>query len=318
MTSPRDTGAHHPGPPDEGASRVRHVLVTGSDGFIGRELSRTLRREGRLVTELGVDIDIRDRELVSRIIAEARPDAVVHLAAVSGPMLLRDDPAEVTAVNAVGTVNVFEAARLANVKRVVYASSIGVIEISGARRTPPLSIYGATKQFGETVAGLYRDLHGLDSTSARIGSVYGIERATEHVLNDMIAAAACSRQIPYDTHAVEALIEVRDAARLLAGILSVRRLRDSYDLVTDVKTHRELAQIVAELTGCVARPNAQSRSTAISWSRHPDLHTVLDDTGLQAAVPIRAGIAHLLEGLRAAGARTPRDAGPVPGRCLPY
>lgn len=277
---------------------MHHVLVTGSDGFIGRELTQVLRRDGHAVTELGTGIDIRDRELVSRIIKEAQPDAIIHLAAVSGPMLLRDNPAEVTAVNAVGTVNVFEAARLACVKRVIYASSIAVIEVNAARQSPPLSIYGATKQFGETVAALYRDIHGLDSTSARIGSVYGTERRTEHVLNDMIAEANRSGTIHYDVQAAEALIEVRDAARLLAALLSVPRLQETYDLVTDVKTHRELALLVAELTGAAAMANQVCPTPVITWSEPPDLARVLADTGREARIPIRQGIADLVAGLR--------------------
>lgn len=278
---------------------MQHVLVTGSDGFIGHELTRILRQEGRDVTELGMDIDIRDGEQVRRIIGQAKPDAIVHLSAVSGPMLLRDNPAEVTAVNAIGTVNVFEAARLAGVTRVIYASSIAVIEINAARDTPALSIYGVTKQFGEAVAALYRDMHGLDSTSARIGSVYGVGRRTEHVLNDMIADARRSGIIPYDGRASEALIEVRDAARFLAALVSVPQLRSTYDLVSDVRTHRDLALVVAEYTNSTAVPKETFESEVIRWTQQPDLTAVLEDTGQASTVTIRRGIADLLGGLDA-------------------
>lgn len=113
-------------------------------------------------------------------------DAVVHLAAVSSV----DAPWDaVLSTNIVGTYNVFEAARLARVPRVVYASSnhtVGMYEVDGApeiygladRRvydadTPvrPDSLYGASKVFGESLARLYAERYGLSVICLRIGAV---------------------------------------------------------------------------------------------------------------------------------------------------
>lgn len=171
--------------------RLRRVLVTGADGVIGGvvrrhlaeryELSYLTRRPAGYSSHVG---DISD--LPSIRPAFEGTDAVVHLAAASSV----DDPWDrVLADNIVGTYNVFEAARRANVKRVVFASSnhtVGMYEVEGApeiydlddRRVYDASVpvradspYGVSKIFGEALGRLYVDRHGMDVICLRIGAV---------------------------------------------------------------------------------------------------------------------------------------------------
>ena len=78
-----------------------------------------------------------------------------------------------------GVFNVLEAARLENVRRVVFASSIqavglngrGSSEATGVEMLPrPNSMYGATKVWGETLGRYYHDKYGLEFIALRLGA----------------------------------------------------------------------------------------------------------------------------------------------------
>jgi len=180
-----------------GLSR-RPVLVTGLSGRIGgallKHLSTTheLRALNRrpVAGVAGHCADIADLEAIRP--AFAGIDVVVHLAA------LADGSAPLDAVlrnNVVGTYNVFEAARLAGVRRVVFASSGATVAgwerempyralVAGrydevtewpriTHETPvrPTGLYGASKVWGEALARHYADSHGLSVICLRIGHV---------------------------------------------------------------------------------------------------------------------------------------------------
>jgi uronate dehydrogenase len=159
------------------------VLITGAAGAIG-----TCLREGfgPLVDELVltdvrdvhpaegerfVRADLADRDAVK--LAVEGVDAVVHLGAV--PTEVNFD--ELVSSNLAGTFNVFEAARLSGVPRVVFASSnhaTGFYPVKqtlrGDEPTRPDSLYGVTKVYGEALGRLYVDKFGLDVVCVRIGS----------------------------------------------------------------------------------------------------------------------------------------------------
>lgn len=168
---------------------LRRVLMTGANGVIGGVIRSRLADKYRFsyLDRRGPSGDLGDISDLETI----RPafegmDAVIHLAAVTSVEASWD---EVLATNIVGTYNVFEAARRATVKRVVFASSNHAVGMYEVERAPeiyalddphvhdatvpvrPDSLYGASKVFGETIGRLYADLHGLDVICLRIGQV---------------------------------------------------------------------------------------------------------------------------------------------------
>ena len=160
------------------------VLITGAAGAIGQALRAGLRgRWGRLrvsdrhrIADIGAGeeamlADITDRAAVRTMLHEV--DALVHLTGAGADHTLE----ELFAVNARGLFDVFEAARHAGVRRIVYASSnhaFGCYPISEPV-TPlhpvrPDSQYGVFKVLGETMLRYYFDRHGIRSVSLRIGT----------------------------------------------------------------------------------------------------------------------------------------------------
>ncbi len=180
-----------------------NVLVTGMSGLIGGAVRKYLGGKYRL--------NALNRSLVEGVpchradiadLAAIEPafkgmDAVVHLAAKA-----QSDASfeELLHANIIGTYNVFEAARRAGVPRIVYASSGAVTggyeaempyrallagegnavgnwpRISHTSPLRPRGLYGATKVWGEALARLYVDAHGLSILCIRIGHVIAEDR----------------------------------------------------------------------------------------------------------------------------------------------
>ena len=275
------------------------IVVTGADGFVGTGLTSALANAGHLALNLGPanEIDIRDTELVRARLSTLAPDRIIHLAAISGPMLHREQPELVMAVNAVGTVNVLESA-LRQKTPVILASSVSGYTMGTAEQPRPASVYGVTKRAGEMLAAVYREELGLRCTSVRIGSVYGPGRHTEHVLDEMIARALSGADVPYSAAGEEPLVHIRDAAVLLEALAEASSWRPHYDLVTTPISHAELARIVCELAGTGSQPVREDHPV-YTWPMPFDATSLYEDTGRDVAVSVRSGIAELLDRARA-------------------
>jgi nucleoside-diphosphate-sugar epimerase len=179
------------------------ILVTGMSGLIGAALGRRLGAtyELRALNRRAVPgvpchrADIGDLDAIQP--AFEGIEVVVHLAAVVGPSPSFD---AILSTNVIGTRNVFEAARRAGVRRVVYASS-GAVVAGYEREDPyralvegrygdvdtwprlthespvrPSGLYGVSKVWGETLARHYADAHGLSMLGIRIGHVVAEDR----------------------------------------------------------------------------------------------------------------------------------------------
>jgi UDP-glucose 4-epimerase len=178
------------------------TLVTGGAGFIGSNLVDALLARGDEVTVVDdistgrrsnldaalaqgaelVELDIREREALTDLAAERKPETVFHLAAQIDVRRSVAEPAFDAAVNVGGTANVLDAARAAGDARVVFVSTGGALYGEGegkplpldeSAEIEPLSAYGQSKFSAEGYLALYRRLYGLSGMSLRLGNVYG-------------------------------------------------------------------------------------------------------------------------------------------------
>jgi len=171
------------------------ILVTGGAGFIGSHIVDALLREGHAVAVLddlssgsrdnlppGVPLhvaDIVDPEAVGRVFAVEQPDAVCHQAAQMSVSRSVREPLFDARVNCIGLINVLDAAVAGGCKRVVFASSGGVlygdVTAPAPESTPanPVSPYGITKWVGERYLSFYAAEHGLTAVALRYSNVYG-------------------------------------------------------------------------------------------------------------------------------------------------
>lgn len=170
------------------------ALVTGAAGFIGSHLVERLLRDGCDVTGLDLDparrpapagveviaADIRDAAALARVMAEARPTVVYHLAAqISVPASMRDPIADIEA-NVLGTVRLAQAAVDAGVQRIVFFSTGGalygdpeVVPVDESMEPSPASIYGASKLAAERYLELICDAGGVECSVLRPANIYG-------------------------------------------------------------------------------------------------------------------------------------------------
>jgi UDP-glucose 4-epimerase len=172
------------------------ALVTGGAGFIGSHIVEELLRGGASVRVLDnfstgkrenleafrgnleiLEGDLRDEEVIKA--ATQAIDLVFHLAAfISVPQSMLD-PQACFAINVAGTVALLEAARKADVRKVVLSSSAAVYgdtdKIPTDEETPlrPLSPYATSKRVNELYACLYTQTFNLPVVALRYFNVYG-------------------------------------------------------------------------------------------------------------------------------------------------
>ncbi len=163
---------------------THRVLLTGAAGEIGSALRtglRTTYRHLRLtdlrpITNLApneefIQADITDRPTLARLMQNT--DALIHMTGAPANHTLET----LFQINARGLYDTFETARLAGIKRIVYASSNHAhgmypieIPVTPAHPARPDSLYGTFKVLGETLLQYYHDRHNIASVSLRIGT----------------------------------------------------------------------------------------------------------------------------------------------------
>jgi len=172
------------------ANKIK-ILLTGVAGFIGSNLAGRLLSEDYRVIGIdnlayglrenvpeGVDFhcgDIREKKIFPLF---KDVDTVFHLAAKNCIADCQMDPVETAEINVSGTVNVFEAARRAGVRKIVYAESSAIYEGSSIYPTPereekPESFYAVSKLASMYFAKAYERFYRLKFTGLRYFCVYG-------------------------------------------------------------------------------------------------------------------------------------------------
>lgn len=174
---------------------MKRIVVTGSSGLIGHMLLDAWR-ESDTYDVIGLarsegpytDVLADTSDLDALVTAFRGADAIVHLA---GSSAVESSWEDVLESNIIGLRNVFEAARIADVKRVVFSSSnhaVGMFEVSNkpelweindtrqidhTSEILPDSYYGVSKAYGEAMARFYVENHDMEAVCLRIGACTG-------------------------------------------------------------------------------------------------------------------------------------------------
>ena len=171
------------------------ILVTGGAGFIGSHIVDAGVAAGHelfVIDDLSSGspqnlpsqaklfrLDIRDAAGVRKVFEEVRPDAVSHQAAQMSVSRSVREPVFDAEVNVVGLLNVFESAAAVGTRRIVFASSGGVlygdVYEPAPETTPagPISPYGISKWVGEKYLEFFTRERGLTGVALRYANVYG-------------------------------------------------------------------------------------------------------------------------------------------------
>ena len=199
---------------------MTRVLVTGGAGFLGSAVVEALAARGDEVAALDLTPGARLRALaaaypavtvhsgevtewgrMAALIQEARPEAIVHCAAVVGVPASVDAPFRTFQVNVEGSLNLLEAMRLFGPKRMVHISSeetygpfqSACIDESHPQR--PLMPYGISKLAVEGLGRSYRELYGIECIHVRTSWVYGPGLPRPRVPKNLVDAAVEGRAL---------------------------------------------------------------------------------------------------------------------------
>jgi UDP-glucose 4-epimerase len=313
------------------------VLVTGGAGFIGSHVAEHYLQAGYQVTVLDnlssgrranvpraaafVEADVRS-ETARDLLASGGFTILNHHAAQMDVRVSVTDPRLDADINVMGLLNLLEGVRAGGVRRVIFASSGGVV-YGESDRLPhpetapklPVSPYGVSKLSSEFYLGAYAQLHGLEVVSLRYANVYG-PRQSPHGEAGVVAifGSRLARGEPITVYGdgtqTRDYVFVGDVARaniaatswqvppILASVDDV-----AFNIGTAVETSvNQLASIMLATTGvtvpvrhAAARPGELQRSAvdvrraAALWGWRPEvalaqgLRTTYDWIGEEAA-----------------------------------
>jgi GDP-L-fucose synthase len=295
------------------------VVVTGGTGFLGRHVAEELERHGAKVHAVGSrHYDLRRRAETDRMLADTRPDAVVHLAAVVGGIgANRSQPGRFFYENALMGIELLEACRLAQVPKVVVSGTVCAYPKFTPVPFQETSLwdgypeetnapYGLAKKMLLVQAQAYRSQYGMNAVYVLPVNLYGphdnFELESSHVIPAMIRKflEARDRGQPQvtlwgDGTPTREFLHVRDAAR--AFRLALERYDDGEPVNLGSGEEiaiRDLAVLIARATGYdgeivwdTGKPNGQPRRRLATGRARERL-------GFQAEVPLREGIAEVV------------------------
>jgi nucleoside-diphosphate-sugar epimerase len=296
--------------------------VTGGAGFIGSHLVATLGAAGCRVTVLDslfsgyreniaayqdrltfAEGDIRDEEALSR--ASADCEVVFHLAAMVSVPRTIENPVESAAVNDIGTLNVMEAARQNEVKRVVLSSSCAVYgNLAGLPNredmaTRPMSPYAVHKVCGENYASIYSELYGLEAVSLRYFNVYGprqdpsspysgvisifLERAGRGETPVIYGDGEQSRDFIFVADVVQANLLAARQSGITGQVFNIGTGRDT--------TVNRLWKAIRGLANATRAPEYQPAREGDIRTSVADIRLAEETLGFQAQTPFEEGLA---------------------------
>ena len=232
------------------------VLVTGGSGFLGSHVADVLSEAGHVVTifdriespylrsdQQMVVGDLIDEMTISCLVRGH--EVVYHFAGIADIDICAQRPIDTARINILGTVQLLEACRKAEVKRFVFASSAYVFSDSGF-------FYRSSKRACESFIEDYANLFGLKYTCLRYGSLYGERAGENNSIYKLLRQAIRDGKITYRGQGDELreFIHVRDAAKSSLKILEPE-FENSYIILTgnEKMSYRKLLEMIKEILG---------------------------------------------------------------------
>ena len=253
----------------------KSVLVTGGAGFLGSQVCAALQAFGpnEIQAPRSVEYDLRERGQITSMLADLRPDVVIHLAAVVGGIgANRENPGRYFYENAIMGIELIEQCRLAQVEKTVVIGSI----CAYPKHTPtPFrecdlwngypeetnAPYGLAKKMLLVQSQAYRQQYGMNAINLLPVNLYGphdnFETSSSHVIPALIRKVVEAQEVDAKSipvwgtgSASREFLFVRDAAKGIAMATETYNGGGPVNLGSGYEiTIRELAELICELAG---------------------------------------------------------------------
>ncbi len=308
------------------------VLVTGGTGFIGRHVVADLLAHGHTVTTLARSpappdwrcphhsVDVLDA--AARDLARTA-EAIVHLAGLPDVGYSQREPYRANLVNAAGTLNILEGARLGGA-RVVFLSTQRVY----ARAAIPLAEdaplaadnpYAVSKRVAEQWVAMYHTLYGVLTVILRGLSICGpgqlVRGGSSGVVSILAQRALAGLPLEVDRAALRDFVYVSDAAAAIRLALTApQAVGRVYNVGTGIATSLgELAERVRAVTGSHSPIRATAAHEATGYVA--DITRIRADLGYTPAISLEEGLQRYVDWLRRAGAHPAQGAADAASAC---
>ena len=312
------------------------VLITGITGFVGSHLAEYLLNEHPTVEVTGLkrwrspkdhiahllprltlyDGDLRDLSSLIRVLGQARPDVIFHLAAQSFVTTSYTAPVDTLETNVIGTVNLLEAVRHCRLDPVIHVCSSSEVygqvseeEVPIREETPlrPVSPYAVSKVGEDMAAWMYYKAYGLKTVRSRMFTHSGPRRGEVFVDSFFalqVARIECGVQEPVlsvgNLESVRTFCDVRDTVRAYWLLIQHGPPGEVYNIGGDTTmTIRQMLQMLLEMTECrqtieVRVDPALIRPADVTL-QIPCVEKFKQVTGWEPTIPYRRTLLDMLE-----------------------
>ena len=307
---------------------MARILVTGGAGFIGSHVVEALQKRGdeawildnfndfydpalkrRNVAGMSgarlVEGDIRDQDGMSRLYAEGRFDAVIHLAAMAGVRPSLQDPLHYQDVNVRGTMILLEEARRYPGQKFVFASSSSVY--GSNEKVPfreaedihhPVSPYAATKRAGELLSYTHHHLYDIPTSCLRFFTVYGPRQRPEMAIHKFVRHVLEGRSIPFfgDGSTRRDYTYVDD---IVDGVVRALDRTEGYEIYnlgeSQTTSLSELVEIIGEVCGSAPELERMPLQPGDVLVTYADVSKARERLGYAPSTTVKEGVERFVE-----------------------
>jgi len=296
------------------------VLITGANGFVGRNLSSYLKKKRFDV--FGVDItdgtdfrgDITDEDFILNKLGMTDFDSVIHLAALADIKKSAADPYSTYKVNVFGTLNLLELASRRNVSRFLYASSANVygvpVDRPATEATPfnPRLPYDYSKVLSEMLVRSYSIHKKLNVTITRSWLLFGEGEPPTRAIPRFVRACITNQPIPLFNSGADVTdpTHVENYGRIVELILTKKEaVGEAFNVGSGHKMSvREIAETIKKVTGSSSKlellpPRTEfEKEPQISF---PSIEKLKNKLGYEPIVSFEEGIRRVVDWIKSTG-----------------
>lgn len=295
------------------------ILVIGGMGFIGSRIVRSLVELGEDIVIVGrqptlhrlgelaekIKVVQGDKTNIDQVFDWINTYKVSKIIDASSELEAESErvPYSATKINLIGTLNVFEAARISEIKRVVWASSLAVygdkkraggIPQNEETLNHPVTVYGACKTYGEFMTRLYNTRWGMDIVALRPSSVYGPLRASGATswLTDVVKLPLRGEivEIPVGPDETTNFCFVDDCAEAFVRCCQYQGDRLPHDIYYVGGFKGSIRELMDEVRKHIPEAEARYQGKPIYYIDRIDNSRIVQDLGFKLKYDLAAGV----------------------------